>query len=135
MLTYQPTPCHRLQYENIHAELQELIQMWKTSLEWEKVFINWLIKRHLRNWTWLQKLWDWLWLKIQRWRKSVPKCYQKSQQQANKKLAENFHKNWMKSLTFWKRKITTDETLVLQYDPGTKHQSLQWKSWESPRKY
>lgn len=107
--------------------------MWKTSLECKKVFISWLIRRHMQNWTWLQKLQDWLWLKVQRWRKSVPKCYQKSQQQANK-LAQNFNENWLKNLTFWKRKFTTDDILVFQYDPETKHCSFQWNRWVYPRK-
>lgn len=100
----------------------------------EKSFHELTYQKTMRNWTWLKKLWDWMWLNIQRWRKSVSKCYQKSQQQANKKLTQNFNKNWRKNLTFWKRKFTIDETLVFQYDPETKQCSFEQKNRVYARK-
>ena len=134
LLTYQPTSCQTAVWKQ-PCRTSRTDPNVKNIIGMEKKFSStWLIRRHLWNWTWLRKLWDWLWLNIQRWRKSVPKCYQKSQQEANKKLPQNFNKNGRKNLTFWKRKFNIDETLLFQFDPVTKQCSFQWKNWVYPRK-
>ena len=43
-------------------------------------------------------------------------------------------KAW-KHWTFFQNVFTCDETLIFQYYPDTKQQSIHWKSTQSPRKY
>ena len=65
--------------------------------------------------------------------KMVPKILLEDQKQNQVKFCKDMLEKIKDDPDIFRQIITGDETWVLQYDPETKRQSMQWKTAESPR--
>ena len=63
----------------------------------------------------------------------MPRLLTPEQKQHRVKVCEDLHRQARDDPTFMSRIITSDESWVYGYDPGTKQKSSQWKSPQSPR--
>ncbi len=63
----------------------------------------------------------------------VPKVLTPEQKQAHMLVAETLLNDWESNDPLLSQIITDDESWVFEYDPSTKHQTMQWKILEEPQ--
>jgi len=66
--------------------------------------------------------------------KVVPKILTPEQKEHRVNCCVDTLENIENDPDFFLNEIPCDETLIFQYDPETKRQSMHWKSYQSPRK-